>query len=452
MANFSELIDPKEAKWKGIPTKLFFVLLIITVALLYIPDADGVTGGYIRNNFLINFSVLAVLGIFIGEIGDRIPVWNKYVGGGTILVFFTASLASTYGLFPEVFVENTAVFYNENPVRFLEIFIPALIVGSVLTVNRKVLIKSVAGYIPMILIGVVGATVCAIGAGFLFGKTPSDVILNYVLPIMGGGTGAGAIPMSEMYASATGDAAENWFAFAISILTIANIFAIITGAMLNALGEKKPELTGNGELLIVGDSDSMKAEQEEWETIKSDQQGFAAAFIFTGILFLSAHFLSEIWSMVGPSWFEIHRYAMLVILAIVLNVAGIIPAKIKAGAKSMQVFFTKNTLWILMMAVGSSTDFQEIINAFTFSNVVIALAVVLGATLFIMLTSKIFKFYPIEAAITAGLCMANRGGSGDVAVLGAANRMDLISFGQISSRIGGAIMLMLGGILFNVLM
>ena len=33
------------------------------------------------------------------------------------------------------------------------------------------------------------------------------------------------------------------------------------------------------------------------------------------------------------------------------------------------------------------------------------------------------KFYPIEAAITAGLCMANRGGAGDVAVLGAADRI-----------------------------
>jgi Na+/citrate or Na+/malate symporter len=43
-------------------------------------------------------------------------------------------------------------------------------------------------------------------------------------------------------------------------------------------------------------------------------------------------------------------------------------------------------------------------------------------------------FFPIESAITAGLCMANRGGSGDLEVLSACNRMNLISYAQISSR------------------
>ena len=35
-------------------------------------------------------------------------------------------------------------------------------------------------------------------------------------------------------------------------------------------------------------------------------------------------------------------------------------------------------------------------------------------------------FYPAESAITAGLCTTNMGGTGDIAVLSAAKRMELL--------------------------
>ena len=46
--------------------------------------------------------------------------------------------------------------------------------------------------------------------------------------------------------------------------------------------------------------------------------------------------------------------------------------------------------------------------------------------------------YPIETAIV-NACHSGQGGTGDVAILTAANRMQLMPFAQIATRIGGAI-------------
>ena len=451
--NFKELFDPKESKWGGISLPMFLAALVVVAIMVYVPfglDKEGNPGSFLRPNFLIMFSALAVFGLLFGEIGDRIPIWNDFIGGGTILVFFMAAVFGTYHLVPEKFMSAVDVFYNKQPVNFLEMFIPALIVGSVLTVDRKTLIKSISGYIPLIIVGVFGASVCGMAVGFIFGKTPQDVMMNYVLPIMGGGTGAGAIPMSEMWSSKTGRPASEWFAFAISILSIANVFAIITGALLKKLGEVKSNLTGNGELIIDNSKEAIRDKEVE---VKPELTDTTAAFILTGILLMTAHILGELWSAFAKSHnidFELHRLVFLILLTMFLNIANVVPDRLKAGAKRMQTFFSKHTIWILMAAVGFTTDVKEIIVAGAPSNLLIALAIVLGAVGFIMLVARKMKFYPIEAAITAGLCMANRGGAGDVAVLGAADRMDLMSFAQISSRIGGAMMLVFGSVLFSI--
>ncbi len=47
------------------------------------------------------------------------------------------------------------------------------------------------------------------------------------------------------------------------------------------------------------------------------------------------------------------------------------------------------------------------------------------------------NMYPVEAAIVT-CCHSGLGGTGDVAILSASNRMSLMPFAQIATRIGGA--------------
>ena len=87
-------------------------------------------------------------------------------------------------------------------------------------------------------------------AGAIFGISPTNIIIKYALPIMGGGNGAGAVPLSQIYEGATGEPAASYYSHAIIILTIANVICIIAGGLLNKLGTVKPGLTGDKKTLM----------------------------------------------------------------------------------------------------------------------------------------------------------------------------------------------------------
>lgn len=103
----------------------------------------------------------------------------------------------------------------------------------------------------------------------------------------------------------------------------------------------------------------------------------------------------------------------------------------------------------LMITVGIGTNLMDYVKVFNLRSLAVILAVVTGATIGAWLMAPLFKFYQVEATITAALCMANGGGAGDIQVLGASKRMDLMSYAQISSRIGGAIMLVIASFAFS---
>lgn len=59
------------------------------------------------------------------------------------------------------------------------------------------------------------------------------------------------------------------------------------------------------------------------------------------------------------------------------------------------------------------------------------------------------NMYPIESAIVC--CHSGLGGTGDVAILSAANRMGLMPFAQISTRLGSACTVIAATILMRAL-
>ena len=76
--------------------------------------------------------------------------------------------------------------------------------------------------------------------------------------------------------------------------------------------------------------------------------------------------------------------------------------------------------------------------AFNLPNLITIVSTVATLMAIGALVGRWLNMYPIESAII-NACHSGQGGTGDVAILTAANRMQLMPFAQIATRIGGAI-------------
>lgn len=81
-------------------------------------------------------------------------------------------------------------------------------------------------------------------AGLIFGNDPLYLITSYVLPIMGGGAGAGAVPMAQVYSDATGQDSAGYLSFCMAILALGNIVAILMAVVMDLIGRAFPKMTG----------------------------------------------------------------------------------------------------------------------------------------------------------------------------------------------------------------
>ena len=228
-------------KLNGAPWYIALGCILIILASAYL--------GVLGTDMASVLALCVAIAVIFNEIGERLPIWNSYIGGGLLMVFFGTAVLVQFNLIPEKYVEGINTFISGDT-GFLTFFIIFLIAGSILSLERDILLKSFAGYIPAILGGLVCAMLFGVVTGFVFGIRPSDILIKYVLPIMGGGNGAGAVPLSQIYEEVTGDPAANYYAFAIIILTIANIICILAGALLNKLGTVKTEWTGDKRNLL----------------------------------------------------------------------------------------------------------------------------------------------------------------------------------------------------------
>ena len=414
-----------EGWWRLMELRIGIIPLpvfIVMAALI----AGFVATGKISSEISMAIMVFSFFGFLCAELGKRIPLLRN-IGAAAIFATFIPSALVYYKVLPEPIIKMTTEFTKSS--NFLYLFIASIIVGSILSMNRKVLIKGFIKIFIPLAVGSIAAMIVGTLVGTALGLGTHHTFFYIVVPIMAGGVGEGAIPLSVGYGEILHRDQGELFATILPPVMLGSLTAILLSGMLNYVGKRYPKLTGEGRLQPDED-DEMDPHQEEI-TGHMDVTHIAAAGVTAVTLYVVGIMCHRLFGLPAP-------VAMLFI-AVIIKLTQAVSPQLQQGAFVVYKFFSTAVTYPLLFAIGVAlTPWDKLMAAFTLPTlitIISTVATLMGTGFFV---GHFLKMYPIETAII-NACHSGQGGTGDVAILTAADRMQLMPFAQIATRIGGGI-------------
>ena len=399
------------------------LLLLLAVAVSVLSAR-----GKITPNLPTMMGVLVVGGFTCAEIGSLLP-WVKRAGGPALTAAFLPSYLVSRHWLPRNIVDAVTTFTAST--QFIYLFITAIVVGSILSMRRHQLL---AGMLK-ILVPLGGASIIALMVGALTGVAihikPSEALFMVVIPVMAGGVGEGVLPLSTGYAELRHLDAGFFIARLLPVVLFGNLVSIVFAGVLNSLGRRFPRLTGNGTLQPETDPKLAPLDSDLPHRVPLNVD----AILVGGALCILLYLLG----MLCQSFFSLPAPVAMLILAVLLKLSGILPPHIDTAAGAVGRFFSTAVTYPLLFAVAVAlTPWNAIAEALHPANLLLVLMVVTSLIVAGFFIGRMMGLYPIETALI-NACHSGSGGTGAVAILTASNRMSLMPFAQIATRVGGAI-------------
>lgn len=404
----------------------------------------------------VAIAVLTLGGFTCAELGKRLPAVRQ-IGGAAIFATFIPSALVYYHVLPQTVAKTVTDFTRST--NFLYLFITAIIVGSILGMDRRVMIQGFAKIFVPLLLGSIAAGCVGTLVGALLGLGAKHTLFFLVVPIMAGGVGEGAIPLSIGYAEILHQSQGELFAEVLPIVMLGSLTAILAAGALNMLGRRHPALTGEGRLQPErSEGNPVKRQRRDAEQpVPEDEHGaqgpdearqhepqqhearqhepnvndIAAAGMLAITLYMLGLLCHELFGLPAP--------VSMLFLTVIVKLTHAASPRLQAGSFFLFRYFQVAVTYPLLFAIGVAlTPWETLMAAFALPKLITIVATVMTLIGSGFIVGKWINLYPIDTAIV-NACHSGQGGTGDVAILTAANRMQLMPFAQIATRIGGAI-------------
>lgn len=400
------------------------VYLLITLLIF-----GFVSLGKMPSDLTMAIGILSVGGFFFMELGKRIRILGL-MGGAAIMAFVVPSAAVFYGYIPHSVAESITTFSKQS--NFLYLYISAIIIGSILSMDRQVLLGCFIKIFLPLAAGSIVALLVGTLVGMAMGFTAKHSLFFIVVPIMAGGMGEGAIPLSMGYSLILNQPQDVLFAQIIPVVMLGSFTAVLLCGLLNLLGKYYPHLTGEGRL-------QPGTQSEETHSIVASKPVEVTDIAASGVTIVSLYLLGVYFQKLT----DFPAPIFMLFLAVAAKLGRLFEPSIENGSHHVYKFFSVIVTWPLLFAMGVAyTPWDKFIAVFTLSTVITVFATVFSLIVTGFFTARLVRLYPIDTGIVIG-CHSGQGGTGDIAILTAANRMTLMPFAQISTRIGGAVIVSL---------
>ncbi|MCW6190053.1 2-hydroxycarboxylate transporter family protein, partial [Klebsiella pneumoniae] len=176
-----------------------------------------------------------------------------------------------------------------------------------------------------------------------------------------------------------------------------------------------PSYSGQGQLVKIGHSENMS------DALKDNSGALDVKLMGAGVLtacslFIAGGLLQHLTGFPGP--------VLMIILAAFLKYLNVIPQETQNGAKQLYKFISSNFTFPLMAGLGLLyIPLKDVVATLSWQYFIVVISVVLTVVSVGFFVSRFLNMNPVEAAIISA-CQSGMGGTGDVAILSTADRMN----------------------------
>ncbi|WAN63378.1 2-hydroxycarboxylate symporter MleP [Candidatus Phytoplasma rubi] len=458
---------------------MILFLIIIHIFLSYDSENKKINSQNWHNFMSMLLFVMVFSGI-LKFIGSNFPI-IKNIGGGPILCILVPAFIFNYNFgfptftkFQKTFINQTSFFSkNAEGIGFLDFFVTSLVVGSLVGIKKEFLGRMLKRFLPLVIItliisalfaGIIGLILEPIkGLSNIKNSTRNsflDSIFYIFFPIACGGFTCGIIPLTKIFSQGNIIYEDAFKDHILPSLLIAGIFSVILSGLIKKFFGKSKYSSPNK--IIEKNIKILENDKNINQGMKNTELNINYSNISTGLISIfSFYILSSLLRIMILKLFSIFSFlknienylppviVFLVILVIIVKILNLVSFYYEKCIEQASQFITNNFTSSILCLVGIGTNINKIIDSiYNLHFLLTCILCVIITSLTAAIIGNKFGYYPVQSAISAGLCSNSIGGAGNMAILEASDSMELMPYAQISTRMGGDIIVILASIFF----